>query len=342
MPRWRMRIITPAAVVRLSVLATFLAVLGALGYWTMVSMPGRSWHRALPPLSVPQTALRDRLLHGVQHLAGDIGERNIDNYEALQAATDWLDSSLAGAGYRVERQPYEAFGRKCDNLVVERRGTALPGEIVVIGAHYDSVAGSPGANDNATGAVAVLELARAFSEASPARTLRFVEFVNEEPPYFLEDTMGSRVYAKRCRARGERIVAMLSVETVGYFTRGNGSQKYPMPVIGLVYPTTGDFISFVGNLASRNLVRHAVGSFRTHASFPSEGGAFPSSVPGVGWSDHSSFWEVGYPAVMVTDTAPFRYPHYHKRSDTPDEVDFDALARVVDGLEGVVGDLGGG
>lgn len=336
---WRMQLITRAAVVRVAVLFAFLAVFGAVGYRVMVSMPGRSWSAPLAALSASQDALRERLHGGVQKLAGEIGERNIDRYKALEAAATWLEASFQDAGYRVERQGFEAFGRRCDNLVVERRGTAAPGEIVVIGAHYDSVAGSPGANDNATGAVAVLELARAFAGASPARTVRFVEFVNEEPPHFLEETMGSRVYANRCRERGENIVAMVSVETVGYFAHNTGTQKYPMPALGLVYPSTGDFVSFVGNVASRELVRRAVGSFRAHARFPSEGGAFPSNVPGVAWSDHSSFWAVGYPAVMVTDTAPFRYPQYHQRSDTPDKVDYDSLARVVDGLAAVARDL---
>jgi hypothetical protein len=342
MPRLpRFELVTRAALRRLAVLAIALGLFGAVLYSTMIRMPGKSYRGALRPLTDSQTALRDRLRADLHRLAGEIGERNVVAYAELRASADFVQSSLEGAGYRVERQGFEAFGRRCDNLVAERRGTVAPDDVVVVGAHYDSVEGSPGANDNGSGAVALLALARAFSGAHPEKTLRFAAFVNEEPPHFLENTMGSRVYAKACRARGERIVAMLSLETIGYYSREEGSQRYPMRAIGLAYPTAGDFIAFVGNVASRALVRRAVASFRAEASFPSEGAALPGWVPGVGWSDHSSFWEVGYPALMVTDTAPFRYPHYHQPSDTPDRVDYDSLARVVSGLVRVVADLSG-
>jgi len=338
-PTWRLEPVTRAALPRIALLGAVLTGLVAVPYLVMVRMPGQSWQGRLPPLSARQSTLRDELRAGVLRLAGDIGERNVDRYEALTAAAAFLEAALVDAGYRVERQSYTAFGRACDNLVVERRGTSTPEEIVVVGAHYDSVEGSAGANDNATGAIAVLALARHFAAVPVARTVRFVEFVNEEPPSFQSSTMGSHVYAQRCRDRGERVVAMLSLETMGYFSDRVGSQTYPAPALGIVYPRTGNFISLVGNVASAGLVREALGSFRRHAQFPSEGGAFPSVVPGVGWSDHSSFWDFGYPAVMITDTAPFRYPHYHHATDTPDKIDYDALARVVDGLMGVLADI---
>jgi hypothetical protein len=336
-----MRFITRAAVVRILVLGALLCVLGAAAHSVMVRMPGQSWEGPPAPLNASQVALRDRLRSGVTKLAGEIGERNTGHYEALGAARDWLHGALRSAGYDVERQSYDVSGKRCDNLMVERTGSGQRDEIVVIGAHYDSARGSPGANDNGTGAVAVLELARTFAGAKPTRTLRFVEFVNEEPPHFTNDTMGSRVYARRARERGENIVAMVSVETIGYFVHEPGSQKYPMPLLGLVYPTHGNFISFVGNIDSRDLVRLAVGAFRSKAQVASEGGALPAAVPGVGWSDHSSFWAVGYPALMISDTAPYRYPHYHEHSDTPEQVDFDTFARVVDGLDAVVRTLAG-
>ena len=230
----------------------------------------------------------------------------------------------------------------CCNLAAEISGTSRADEIIVIGGHYDSVLVEslpcPGANDNASGAAATLALARAFAELTPQRTVRFVLFVNEEPPFFQNPFMGSWIYAKRCRERDENIVAMFSLETIGYYSDERGSQKYPFP-LGLLYPSTGNFIAFVGNVGSRKLVRESIGSFRRHAEFPSEGGALPGSMPGVGWSDHWAFWQEGYPALMVTDTAPFRYPHYHQASDTPDKLDYDRMSRVVDGLERVVSDL---
>ena len=217
-------------------------------------------------------------------------------------------------------------------------GTGRPGEIVVVGAHYDSVYGSPGANDNATGVAALLEMARSSKEWIPARTLRFVAFVNEEPPYFQTDNMGSRVYARRCRERGENITAMYSLETIGCYSDAENSQIYPFP-FKLFYPTRGNFLGFVGNTSSRSLVRKSIRIFRENSAFPSEGIAAPGGLTGIGWSDQWSFWEEGYPGVMLTDTAIFRYKHYHKMADTPDKIDYERMARVVDGLTRLLADV---
>jgi Zn-dependent M28 family amino/carboxypeptidase len=226
-------------------------------------------------------------------------------------------------------------GQTVYNLETEVAGGARRNEIVVVGGHYDTVPGSPGANDNATGTAAVLELARLLAGQRLARTVRFVAFVNEEVPFFQTDTMGSWVYARRSRARGEQIVAMLSIETIGFYSDVVGSQHYPFP-FSLFYPRTGNFIGFVGNIASRALVRRSIAAFRQHTSFPSEGVAAPGWMTGIGWSDHWAFWQEGYPGVMVTDTALFRYAPYHTREDTPDRVNYNHMARVVAGLARVV------
>jgi Zn-dependent M28 family amino/carboxypeptidase len=185
---------------------------------------------------------------------------------------------------------------------------------------------------------AVLALAEAFAARNPARTLRFVAFVNEEPPFAHTPSMGSVVYATRSRERGERITAMVSLETMGYFADAPGSQRYPS-VLRWVYPDSATFIAFVSDPSSRTVLKRAIKSFREVASVPSEGGALPANLPGVGWSDHWSFWQADFPAIMVTDTALFRYPAYHTNDDTPDQVDYERLARVVAGLEHVVADL---
>ena len=305
-----------------------------------IRMPGTSYRGPLPPLTPKEVGLRDALRWDVDKLAGEIGERNIPRYPALTAAAQFLEASLVRNGYEVRRQGYGLAGVTCYNLDVEIHGSDRADEIVIIGAHYDSVEGSPGANDNATGAAAVLALARLLAGEKTSRTLRFVEFVNEEPPYFQSSVMGSVVYAKQCRQRGEKIVAMLSLETIGYYADERGTQHYPFP-FSLFYPSTGNFIGFVGNTLSAGLVRDVVASFRQHAEFPSEGGALPGAIPGIGFSDQWAFWQEGYQGVMVTDTAPFRYPYYHTREDTPDKVQYDHLARVVAGLEGVIGDIVG-
>lgn len=208
-------------------------------------------------------------------------------------------------------------------------------EIIVVGAHYDSFDDSPGANDNATGVASVLALAERFIDARPSRTLRFVLFADEEPPYFQSEEMGSLTYARACRDAGERVIGMISVETIGWYSDEPGSQKYPAP-LGAVYPDKGNFIGFVANPRSRIFLREVITSFRESTEFPSEGGALPGVLPGIGWSDHWAFWQSGFAALMVTDTAPFRYPHYHTVLDTPDKVDSERIARVTMGLERVI------
>jgi Zn-dependent M28 family amino/carboxypeptidase len=306
----------------------------------MIRMPGKSYRGPMPPLTARETELRDALRRDVEKLAGEIGERNVGHYRSLAAAADFLEVSLTKPGYDVCRQGYDIAGVTCYNIEVDIQGSDRMDEVVIIGAHYDSVDGSPGANDNATGAAAVLALARLFAGGKTSRILRFVEFVNEEPPYFRSSKMGSVVYARQCRKRGQKIVAMLSLKTIGYYSNEKGSQKYPFP-FGLIYPSTGNFIGFVGNTLSKGLVRDVVASFRRHTEHPSEGAALPGIIPGIDLSDQWAFWQEGYPGVMVTDTALFRYPYYHTRGDTPDKVQYDPLARVVAGLGKVVADLTG-
>jgi peptidase M28-like protein len=324
--------------VALSVLRIAFAVVSFffLLWWFGMRMPGRNISTAAP-LSAAESELRAELVADVQKLAGEIGERNLQHYAQLNAAADFIEASFSRAGLQPRRNTYELKGRACHNIETEIPG-ARP-EIVVIGAHYDSVFGSPGANDNASGVAALLALARRFAGKPAAQTLRFVAFVNEEPPYFQTEQMGSFVYAKQCKARGDRISAMISLETIGCFSDKPGSQSYPSPGLGAFYPRTGNFIGFVGNFGSRALVRRAIGLFREQGKVPSEGAALPSFIPGVAWSDQWSFWQCGYPAMMITDTAPFRYPHYHESTDTPDKLEYDRFALVVSGMEKVIAEL---
>jgi Zn-dependent M28 family amino/carboxypeptidase len=200
------------------------------------------------------------------------------------------------------------------------------------------VPGTVGADDNATGVAAILELARMLHDSKLRKTIRFVLFVNEEPPFFQTDTMGSLVYARQLKRENAAVSAMLSLEMLGYYSEASGSQKYPA-ALGWLYPSQGNFIGFVGKADSPELVRRAIRSFRETTSFPSEGVAAPVEWPGVGWSDHWSFWQAGYPAIMITDTAIFRNPYYHTPRDTADKLDFAKMARVVEGIRRVVEDL---
>ena len=232
------------------------------------------------------------------------------------------------------RVTLEKITKKTDNVIGLLPGSdpQLKGENIVIGAHYDSVRGSPGANDNASGVAALLEIGHALKAAGLRRTVRLVAFVNEEPPFFKTSEMGSRVYARRAKQRREKIVAMVSLETVGNYSEAEDSQMFPFPPLRFFYPTRANLIAFVANFHSRALLQRSLKAFRANSTFPTEGLVAPEWLIGVDWSDQWSFWRSGYPAIMITDTAPFRYRHYHTVGDTPDKVNYGALSRVLPGL----------
>jgi len=280
---------------------------------------------------------RERLEQSLEVLSERIGERHLGMPDRLEQAAVWIESTLGGGniGYTVDRQVYSVDGKEVRNLEAELPGGKRRDEIVVVGAHYDTVPGCPGANDNGTGIAALLALARAFAGDPQERTVRFVAFVNEEPPYFHTEQMGSYVYAQACRSREENIVSMISLETIGYFSDEPGSQETP-PGVDERLPDVGDFLAFVGDEDSRFLAGTAETAFQAATDIPAVAGGFPGNVPGVNWSDHWSFRQAGYPAIMVTDTAPFRYPHYHAPSDTMDKLDLDRYTEAVRGLKAVV------
>ncbi len=276
---------------------------------------------------VDERALRDH----VQTLAGEIGERNVFRPRALDAGADYIEAAWRAQGYEVTSQAYETCGVHCRNLEVTRRGETRPDEILLLGAHYDTVPGGPGANDNGSGIAALLELSRLFAWQAPAMTVRFVAFVNEEPPFFMSGEQGSMVYARAARARGDDVRLMISLETIGCYRDEPGSQRYP-PLFRLFYPSRGDFLAFVSDFRTRRLMRRVAGTFRACSDFPLEHVATFAAIPGVSWSDHRSFWLHGYRAFMVTDTAFYRYRHYHTAEDTPDKLNYPAFARAAEGL----------
>jgi Zn-dependent M28 family amino/carboxypeptidase len=298
-------------------------------------MPGKSFSGPALTPSKKENKLSEDLSRDVRKLSVEIGERNLSHANQLDLTAAMIDAELTAYGYDVQRLEYDVRSQKVANIEASKKGISQSDEIVVIGAHYDSVEGSPGADDNGSGVAALLAIARAVAADHFARTVRFVGFVNEEPPYFWHDAMGSLVYARACKARGDKIVEMLSLETLGYFSDDEDSQRYPFP-LGAFYPSEGNFIAFVGNTSSRASVRAAVGAFRNAARVPSEGGVYPGFLPGIGWSDQWAFWQVGYPGIMITDTAPFRNPNYHTRNDLPQTMDFDRFAKVVEGVIDVV------
>ncbi len=275
--------------------------------------------------------LSEQLRSHVHALAEGIGERNLFLPEALKAAERYIVEQWQGQGYAVERQVEGMEDIDCANLQISVPGSRFPEEIIVVGAHYDSVFGSPGADDNASGVAALLELSRLFAPIRPDRSLRFVAFTNEEPPFFAGRHMGSLLYARAARRRGDRIHFMISLEMLGYYDRSPDSQGYP-PFLKYFFPDRGDFIAFVSNWRSRLLLRRLVRAFRDHSDFPLESLAAPMVVPGIAASDHFSFWRQGYPAIMITDTAYFRNHWYHTAGDLPQHLCYESFAEVVRGV----------
>jgi len=332
----------PASVLIALTALAILVVFVGLAVWYMTAMPGTRHHGPLQPLGSGDRQLPADLKAHVVAVASE--EHNAGHPEALERSARYIEATLSGLGYAVSRQEFETEGVKVRNLEVRRAGPgARDARLIVIGAHYDSAQGAVGADDNGSGVAALLELARLLRSVQPAEGLemRLVFYVNEELPWFATEKMGSLVHASGLAREGREVVAMLSLETIGWYSDAQGSQRYPFP-FNLLYPSTGDFIGFVANPRSRSLLHRVIGSFRRHAAFPSQGAVGLESIAGVSWSDQWAYWQFGWPAVMVTDTAPFRYPHYHTLRDTPDKLDYERLARVVQGLEGVLRDLASG
>jgi len=282
-------------------------------------------------MNQPEIVTAERMRHHVERLAGEIGERNIFRPAALAAARDYIEAEWSEQGYQVSLQWYATSGHPCANLEVARGGSSRPEQILLVGAHYDSVRGSPGADDNASGVAALLEISRLFAAVVPSVAVRFVAFVNEEAPFFLSGEQGSMMYARCARARGDDIRLMLSLEMLGYYRAEPGSQRYP-PLFRLFYPDRGDFLAFVSDFRSHSMLLRMARLFRAHSGFPLEHVATFRFVPGVAWSDHRPFWRHGYRALMVTDTAFYRNPHYHRAEDTPDKLAYPQPAHVTEGL----------
>ena len=303
-------------------------------WWRTIRMPGSSFHGPLS-FTAEELALSRVLERDVRVLSTEIGERNIRNASALAATASWLEKRLHEISFGTRRTSYSVNGVEAHNIVVIVPGSSPSSGIVVVGAHYDSALGTPGANDNATGVACLLELARRFAGYRGNRELRLVWFTNEEPPHFQTANMGSLHYARTLASEHRNVIAMLSLETLGYYSEVSGSQQYPSAV-SVFFPSAGNFLAMVGNDDAADLVRQSVATFRRTTLFPSEGLSLGGETQGVGWSDHWAFWQIGVPAVMLTDTALFRYKHYHRATDTPERLDYSRLARVTLGIERIV------
>jgi len=325
---------------------TFLVLAGVLA--TVISaalllycvvLPLQPMRGAPPPFGKEERLVTERLGRHIEAIAA--APHNVAYFAALEAAACHIEDELRRQGHVPVADVFEADGRRVRNIeiVLEPERPAAHGMTYVIGAHYDSADDSPGANDNGSGVAALIEIARRLGPHPALRhRLRIVFFVNEEQPYGKTPLMGSWRHARRLAESGERVAGMIALETIGYFSDKAGSQRFPFP-FSLIYPDTGNFVAFVGLPGSRSFLHRTIRSFRRSTPFPAVGGVVPDFIEGADLSDHWAYRRFGYPALMVTDTAPFRNPHYHQPDDLPETVDCRSLARVAIGLELTLRDL---
>lgn len=274
------------------------------------------------------SVIRANLIDTVRYLSEDIGQRSYLDIDKLNKTASYIESRLVSTGYNVVRQPFDFRGGKYINLIAEIKGVSSTKRPLIIGAHYDTVVGTPGADDNASAVAVLIEIARLCACSRPDRDIIFVAFSLEEPPAFMTSRMGSFVYAKSLKERRVSIEGMVSLEMLGYYSDEKGSQIYPLSIFRLFYPDRGNFVAFVGNLSSRSFTRRFMNTFRSVSTFPVEILNAPVFIPGVDFSDHRSFWRFGYPAFMITDTAFYRNPNYHAPGDLSSTLDYERMEKL--------------
>ncbi|HZE21086.1 MAG TPA: M28 family peptidase [Desulfobaccales bacterium] len=276
--------------------------------------------------------IRQHLEEHLRFLSVTLGERSIYRPGNLQAAADYVHQNFVAMGYTPRRQTYVYMREPVSNIIA---GDESPDGYYILGAHYDTVGGTPGADDNASGVAVLLEVARLARSLKPPRPWAFIGFACEEPPAFFTPYMGSRVYAKVARRQGDKILGMLCLEMVGYYTQTPGSQSIPLVLKFMGYPTTGNFIGLASDRRSKPLLTRLEAAIKQGCRLPVVTLAVPLGghlLPEVRLSDHANFWDEGFPAIMLTDTAFMRNPHYHGPGDVMDRLDLDAMTELTLGL----------
>lgn len=286
----------------------------------------------MPRNPMKRSEIRANLTSHLEYLSVQLGDRSIYRPENLKAAEDYVFTGFERLGYQPRRQSYLYRGREVSNIIA---GEVASGGYYILGAHLDTVAGTPGADDNASGVAVLLEVARLARGLNLPRPWTFIGFTCEEPPASFTPAMGSWVYAHQARRRRDRILGMFCMEMVGYYCGEPHSQNLPLSLRLLGYPTTGDFLGLVSDRRSRALMQRLKAAFKGGCRLPTVSLTVPLSghlLPEVRLSDHANFWDLGYPAVMLTDTAFLRNPHYHGPGDVMANLDLESMTELVLGL----------
>jgi len=290
--------------------------------------------------SMDRDLIRANLTRHLTYLSLTLGDRSICRPGSLKAAEAYVAQNFAAMGYAPRRQGFTYMEEEVGNIIA---GDEDPGGYYILGAHFDTVAGTPGADDNASGVAVLLEVARLAKNLTPPLPWAFIGFTLEEPPAFATQAMGSRVYARQARRHHAKILGMLCLEMVGYYTQTPNSQSLPLPLKLMGYPTTGNFIGLVSDRRSRSLMNRLAAAMQSACRLPAVTLSVPFQghiLPEVRLSDHASFWDEGYPAVMLTDTAFMRNPNYHGPGDIMEHLDLPAMAELTLGLADFIGQQG--
>lgn len=318
---------------------TFI-ILAIASIWFLVTNPVLVFSQNDHEFSVDPAVLRNH----VDELCSTPRYRNYRNIESLNMAGEYMESEFLKHTQRVERQEFDVDGKTYWNCIASFGPE--DGERIIVGAHYDVCYEQDGADDNASGCAGLLELARylgdASAEASTALSLTLtyridlVAYTLEEPPFFRTFEMGSAVHARYLHQNNIRVRAMISLEMIGYYSDEKGSQDYPVGVLKAAYPSTGDYIAVVGKIGQAKLTRQVKKGMKRNTSVNVESINAPASMPGIDFSDHLNYWMYKFDAVMITNTAFYRNRNYHQITDTPETLDYETMAKVVEGICGMV------
>ncbi|HZG51328.1 MAG TPA: M28 family peptidase [Pyrinomonadaceae bacterium] len=303
------------------------------GAWFAVTQPvmfpgSPGDNSSRPPVDVA------RLEAHVRMLSETFAPRDEGHPENLGRVAAYLRKEFERANAVVSEQPFTSRGQTYRNVIASFGPRT--NEMIVVGAHYDTAGALPGADDNASGVAGLIELAYLLGRTPPAARIELVAFALEEPPYFRSPLMGSAVHAASLKSGGFAVRAMLSLEMIGYFSDQPDSQQYPVSVLKAFYPSRGNFIAVIGKIDQGHLVRRVKKAMMAASPLAVSSINAPRSIPGVDFSDHLNYWNEGYDALMITDTAFYRNPHYHTSADTHDTLDYQRMAMVVQGVYAAV------
>ena len=312
-------------------LGIFLSLL-ALAYW--ISQPLAGFQSA-SLLAGPDRFSPEALRTHVEFMCANVARRHHARPATLKLAANYIEENLRASGARVVVDEFEVDGQRYRNVIGRFGATGLPQ--IVLGAHYDVDEDSGcGADDNASGVAGLLALAANLGKMPPTKAVEIVFYTLEEPPYFATAQMGSRRHAAQLAQAGAQPALVLVLEMIGYFDQAPGSQRYPLPGMGWLYPQTGNFIALAGEFSAAQLTAETKQAMISSMRLPVHSINAPAWVPGMTFSDHASYWQHGIPAQMLTDTAFYRNPNYHRTDDRPETLNYQLMAQAMVGVASAV------